>query len=68
VPFNYTFDASKPAGYPCRLMDISRAREWIGYNPATTLLAGLRETWDWFVRNQEEYLHKKNYFLETGQS
>ena len=29
-----------------------------------SLLEGLKETWDWFVNNQDEYLQKKNYFKE----
>jgi len=65
VPFNYTFDATKPSGFPRRIMDLSRAREWIGYTPSTTLHAGLKLTWDWFLQNQQEYLNKKNYFAET---
>jgi GDP-L-fucose synthase len=43
-------------------MDISLAREMIDYNPSTSLLDGLRATWEWFVNNQGEYLKKKNYF------
>jgi GDP-L-fucose synthase len=45
-------------------MDISRAREWINYNPTTSLLDGLKETWNWFQDNQDEYLKRKNYFAE----
>ena len=62
LAFDYEFDSSKPSGYPKRVMDITRAREWIGYNPKTPLAEGLKETWDWFVDNQDEYLKKKNYF------
>lgn len=62
VPFNYEFDASKSGGFPSRVMNIDRAREWIGYAPQTSLLDGLRETWQWFQGNKEEYLLKKNYF------
>lgn len=63
LDFNYEFDSSKPSGYPKRVMDISRAKEWIGYNPETSLVDGLKETWEWFVNNQNEYLKKKNYFI-----
>lgn len=62
LEFNYEFDASKPSGFPRRIMDISKARELIGYNPSTSLLDGLKETWEWFLDNQDEYLKKKNYF------
>ena len=60
--FNYEFDATKPSGFPKRVMDISLAREMIDYNPSTSLLEGLKATWGWFVNNQGEYLKKKNYF------
>lgn len=62
--FTYEFDAAKSAGFPKRVMDISLARQWLGYEPQTTLLEGLKATWDWFINNQNEYLHKKNYFSE----
>jgi GDP-L-fucose synthase len=45
-------------------MDISRARELIDYNPTTSLLDGLKDTWQWFINNQNEYLNKKNYFKD----
>jgi GDP-L-fucose synthase len=64
LDFNYQFDPSKPAGYPKRVMDISLARELIGYEPSTSLRDGLSATWDWFVAHQDEYLRKQNYFKE----
>jgi len=45
IDFNYEFDATKPSGYPKRVMDISLARKLIHYNPTTTLLDGLKKTW-----------------------
>jgi GDP-L-fucose synthase len=62
--FDYEFDTSKPSGFPRRVMDISRARELIDYSPATSLLDGLKETWQWFVENHDEYTKRKNYFAE----
>lgn len=64
IDFNYAYDTTKPAGYPKRVMDISLAKELIGYNPTTSLLEGLMETWEWFQKNKLEYLVKKNYFKE----
>ena len=64
INFNYKFDASKPSGFPKRVMDITRARGWIGYEPSTSLHDGLQETWSWFMKNQSEYLQKKNYFMD----
>ena len=65
LEFNYEFDASKPAGFPKRVMDISLAREMIDYNPSTSLLDGLKQTWRWFQKNSDEYLKKKNYWVES---
>lgn len=62
IDFRYEFDASKPAGFPRRVMNIDRARGWIGYNPATSLRAGLQQTWDWFQQNRDEFLRRQNYF------
>ena len=53
LDFNYEFDTTKPSGFPKRVMDISRAREWIDYNPTTTLLDGLKETWTGFRRTKK---------------
>lgn len=64
LDFEYKFDVSKPSGFPRRVMDIGRAREWIHYNPQTTLRQGLEETWNWFQKNQDEYLRKQNYFKD----
>ena len=62
IDFNYIFDTTKPSGFPKRVMDISLAMELIHYNPTTTLPDGLRQTWEWYVKNQDEYLGKMNYF------
>ena len=64
LEFNYEFDTTKPAGFPRRVMDISLARKLIDYNPTTSLLDGLKETWNWFTQNKDEYLRKQNYFAE----
>jgi GDP-L-fucose synthase len=64
IDFDYEFDTTKPSGFPKRVMDISLAKELIHYNPTTSLLEGLKETWDWYVKNQDEYLNRKNYFIE----
>lgn len=62
LDFNCEFDASKPSGFPKRVMDISLARKLIGYNPTTSLRDGLKETWEWFMAHRQEYLLRQNYF------
>ncbi len=64
LDFNYQFDTSKPSGFPRRIMDMAKAKKVIQYEPSTSLLDGLKETWNWFVENQDEYLKKQNYFKE----
>lgn len=64
LEFNYKFDPTKPSGFPKRVMDISKAKHLIHYNPSTQLVEGLKETWEWYIKNQNEFLKKKNYFLE----
>ncbi len=64
LDFNYEFDTSKSSGFPKRIMDITRAREWIKYNPSTLLPDGLQETWNWFQDHHDEYFKRKNYFAE----
>lgn len=62
VPFNYRFDPSKPSGFPRRVMDMTWARERLGYTPRTSLVDGLKKTWDWYTEHGDEYLKKQNYF------
>lgn len=62
IGFNYVFSTSKNTGYSKRVMDISKARNILGYEPSTLLEDGLKITWDWFLENSAEYLNKKNYF------
>ncbi len=64
LDFNYRFDVSKPSGFPKRVMDISLAERLVDYHPDTSLLGGLKETWNWYINNQGEYLKKKNYFVD----
>jgi GDP-L-fucose synthase len=65
LQFRFEFDATKPAGFPKRVMDIFLARKMIDYHPSTSLLDGLKQTWQWFQENSDEYLKKKNYWTEV---
>lgn len=60
--FEAQFDSSLSSGFPRRIMDIARAKEWLGYEPKTALREGLEKTWKWFLENGDEYLQRKNYF------
>lgn len=62
IDFEYKFDPAKPSGFRKRLMDISKARKLIHFQPSTSLKNGLEETWNWFINNSNEYKKRKNYF------
>lgn len=64
VSFKWRFDSSKPSGFPKRVMDISKAKRLIRWQPSTTLEKGLDKTWSWFLANSKEYQMKKNYFKD----
>lgn len=44
------FDESKPDGQPRRKLDVSRAKEWFGFEAKTQFEKGLEETISWFLR------------------
>ena len=43
-----TWDASKPNGQPRRKLDVSRARDWFGFEATTPFEDGLRKTIQWY--------------------
>lgn len=61
MPFNYKFDTSKPSGYPIRVMNITRAKRLLDWEPRVTLVDGLQRTWRWFVQHPDEYKQKEDY-------
>lgn len=62
LDFKYEFDSTKPSGAPRRVMDISKARKLLGFEPSVDLQAGLRKTWEWFSAHPEDHKKKQNYF------
>ena len=63
VKFDYKFDVKKNSGFPKRIMDITKARKIIKYNPKTDLYTGLKKTWEWFIKNNDEFKKRHNYFV-----
>jgi len=66
LDFNYQFDPSKPKGAEKRIMDLTKAREMIDYNPTTELKEGLKKTWEWFIKHPDEHNKKMNYFCKES--
>ena len=64
IDFEFEFDASKPSGFPKRVMDMTRAKDWISFEASTSLEEGLKETWNWFLDHKDEFKARKNYFVE----
>lgn len=62
-PFEAFFDTSKPSGFKKRVMDQTFAEQQIGFKPQVSLGDGLRQTWNWYLGNQQEHMKKKNYFV-----
>jgi GDP-L-fucose synthase len=50
IDADLVFDKSKPDGTPRKLLDISRLRQ-LGWRPRITLEDGVRDTYQWFLRN-----------------
>ena len=48
-------------------MDITLARESIGYNPTTSLREGLEITWDWFQKKQRSIQEKEKLLFNKKQ-
>ncbi len=48
----------QPGDVPKTFADIQKARELLGYNPTTTLHAGLKKFYDWYVQNQAVLMNK----------
>lgn len=64
INFNYKFDKTKPSGFAKRVMDINKAKKMMHFKPSTQLAQGLKETWEWFTKNESEYKKRKNYFKD----
>jgi GDP-L-fucose synthase len=47
------WDPSKPDGQPRRCLDVSRARERLGFVAGTTLEDGLKKTIEWYETNNK---------------
>ncbi len=46
------WDKTKPDGQPRRMLDTSRAKKEFGFTASTSFEKGLRETIDWYIKNQ----------------
>ncbi|WP_157962544.1 NAD-dependent epimerase/dehydratase family protein [Homoserinimonas sp. OAct 916] len=49
-----SWDHSKPEGQPRRYLDVTRARDGLGFEAAVPLSEGIPETVSWFIRSQKQ--------------
>ena len=52
------WDATKPDGQPRRLLDVSRAKEYFGFEAKTNFEEGLKKTIAWYRENREALAKK----------
>tara|TARA_B100001057_G_scaffold500829_1_gene618143 strand:+ start:1588 stop:2589 length:1002 start_codon:yes stop_codon:yes gene_type:complete len=62
IDFNYEFDTTKPSGYPKRIMNMDKTKKNLNFDLHYSLKEGIEITWNWFIKNNKEYLLRKNYF------
>lgn len=60
------WDASKPSGEPCRVLDITLAKTRLCYAPKISLKDGIAKTIDWYEKNKDKLPKHYNVFLEKG--
>jgi len=49
------WDASKPNGQPRRKLDVTRARDYFGFEAEVTFAEGIKRTVEWWEANRDEY-------------
>lgn len=50
------WDASYPNGQPKRLLDISKAKKYLGFEPQVSFENGIDQTIDWYLENEKQLL------------
>ncbi len=65
-PARVEWDTSRPGGQPVRLMDMTRAREMLGFTARTSLAEGIRQTVDWYLRNAARAGERYSVFDQRG--
>lgn len=65
-PIKIEWDTTKLKGDVKRVMDISRARELLGFNPSISLQEGIKETIAWYKTNFKIADKRYNVFYETS--
>ncbi len=59
------WDISKPSGDKKRLLDMSRAKTLLGFEPKISIEEGIREVMDWYLKNKDIADKRYNVFTEN---
>ncbi len=65
-PPRIEWDTTKPAGQALRVMDITRAKEMLGFTPRTSVADGIRQTVEWYLANRRESEKRYNVFYQKS--
>ncbi len=57
---NVVVNPTKPSMIPIRLVDISKAKALINFNPQTSLEMGLRKTLEWYRKTYDSKMHEND--------
>ena len=63
VLFKETYDVKKSKGFSKRVLNMKNTKKTINFMPYYSLREGLKETWNWFLKNKNETKKRKNYFI-----
>lgn len=63
-PPKVVWDTSKQSGESVRIMDMTRAKELLGFEPKVSLRDGIKETMDWYIANRDIADNRYNIFKE----
>lgn len=64
-PVELVWDTTKPAGDAKRLMDMTRAASY-GFTPQISIEDGIKETIEWYLKNQHDVGNRYNAFTEKA--
>jgi len=63
VSFKEKYETKKNSGFTKRVLNMKNTKKILKFKPYYSLYDGLHETWNWFLKNQNESKKRKNYFL-----
>lgn len=50
----FTFDRSRPDGAPKKILDVTKMKEVLGWEPSTGIEEGIKKTVNWYIKRRRE--------------